>query len=189
MRQTGRYNVGTYRGRKGATSVLDFVSTCSSVSVRAQTRMHITWSVLNRVFCGSTLSVRQFVRCGSSLSVKGALYFEKCRTMSLMQNCLIGSSLSFRSGCGRMSKFLSIIDFTTVGSSLSLRNVMRLGSQFSMADWLSLGSTISVRNNARFRSGPSIIEFASLGMIVYVFHEESRTRSHHSCLSNIKQAF
>ena len=76
----------------------------------------------------------------------------------------MSSSLSVY-GMSRLGASLAVLDFTSFGSAMSLRNFVRLGSSlsvFGMAryssslavlDFLNLGSTLSVRSMARLPGG------------------------------------
>lgn len=87
--------------------------------------------------------------------------------LSVLQMASLGSSLSVRSMV-RFGSSLSVLAFVHLGSSLSLRSMARLGSSLSMLGTLRLGSSLSVMDLANLGSSLSLRSYARLGSALSV---------------------
>lgn len=116
---------------------------------------------------GSAFSVRGFLRIGSSASIKGLLATNAGWShISVMGQVQLGSSLSMRMMC----KFngLSVFNFASMSSSLSIRNKAQAGQKQSVLSFFHLGSALSVRSVGRAGKTLSIFDFLGLGSALSV---------------------
>ena len=100
-------------------------------------------------------------RCGSSLSVYGALGCSSVHRLSIVEYTSLGSTLSVRAmharGAIHLGKGVSFMNFGHLGSTLSVRTMGRsFGLRSSVYDFLSLGSSVSLRGFVKLGSSVSI---------------------------------
>lgn len=143
------------------TSILTLAHYGSSLSLRSLARFASSTSVLNFVHLSSTISVRNFCRLGSSLSVYGDLITGEAGNagsafkMSMQMWTVLGSSLSVRSVC-KGGSVASILNFLTIGSSVSVRQMTRLSSSISASCHCRIGPTLSIMQAVTFSSSLSV---------------------------------
>jgi len=132
-------------------------------------------SVIAAMHLGSAFSLRASVKAGSGFSVWGKA--AQART-SVVSQVHLASVLSvrFASRCGRNGG--SVMNFLQLGSSLSCRTALRLGSSVSVTGcghllgsvmrisahhFVALASSLSIRANSRAAERVSAYTFVSLG--------------------------
>jgi hypothetical protein len=108
---------------------------------------------------GSLFSIRALSRCGSQLSVLGLFSVASIARQSVICSYTVGSTLSLR-GIIRAGDRVSLMDSLEIGSTLSLRNAARIGmvnpQQTSVINFVTVGSSLSLRRFARMGSGFSV---------------------------------
>jgi len=77
-------------------------------------------------------------------------------TLAVLEFTLLGSALSLRS-FARLGASLSVLDFVHLGASLSLRAVARLGSSLSVLDYVSIGSSLALRSCTRLGAAVAVL--------------------------------
>jgi hypothetical protein len=128
-------------------SVADAQTFGSSFSVRGIARVGSRCSLIDHFLLGSTLSMRSFHRHGSSLSVIATGSEEP--------------SITFARGplAGQPNCFVSMYDAVHIGSSVSIRSMLRVGkggpvnASSSVLSYVSLGSSFSLRSSLRIGRG------------------------------------
>jgi hypothetical protein len=120
-------------------------------------------SVIDFVHTGSTVSIRSYGRFGCNISTLQFMAFAS--SLSLRQYCGAGSTLSIFTSTTWKSKgipikyTLSILDYAT-SEYLSLRNMSKFGSSLSILDYLTLSSSYSLRtSNTKLNNQESIMNY------------------------------
>jgi hypothetical protein len=161
-----------YFGSLQKLSVMFHTRVASCLSVRSTVRLGSRCSVVDSISFGSSLSLRAFARLSSSISIGGPTAYTRSSfagTMSALGSACLGSSLSIRGThsylgsdeCpGGSNKWWpvghSVLDCAAVGSGLSVRSHVLLGSKLSISGQKLIGSSVSMRAFARLGSSMSV---------------------------------
>lgn len=120
-------------------SVLHFINAGSNLSMRSNARIGEYISVLEYVNLASSLSVRYLGRVGSGSSILGTFCVQK--SVSVAGFSMLSSSVSVRSFAvagglpqspQERVKNCSLLNFSSMGSTFSLRCTARCSSAISM---------------------------------------------------------
>jgi hypothetical protein len=161
-------------------SIIDQLNLGSIISIRTFQKCRYNISTSNVLNFGSALSLRKFTKLSSCISI--CLSSTTNASCSLTQGINYASCLSLRSTAnGRGSLHISVFEFWKLGSTLSVRRGLRLGSSisidarnqdnipkhgrsFSVLDACSIGSSFSCRaSSSGFGRPLTALEFVALG--------------------------
>ena len=153
-------------------SVLTQLMIGSSLSVRRKVQFGAEVSVLGFMTLGSSLSLRNWLRLGSSLSLASKAQLPG--QMSVLSHVHLGTALSVRN-IARMDGRgggggLSNLDFSNLGSAVSLRSYVRIGSvislmgicRFGSFHSLSVGSCVSMATDCSVTESMKIVRCLSV---------------------------
>jgi len=83
-------------------------------------------------------------------------------SLSVLDYSAVGSAMSLRSFL-RLGASISVLDCSHLGASFSLRGFARLGSSLSVLDMFAVGSAMSLRSFSRLGSALSVLDYGHLG--------------------------
>lgn len=106
-----------------------------------------------------------YLNIGSSVSVRGGGIggMQLHSGLSVFSFVSLGSGLSIRRAVNIAEQNVSILAFTSFGSSMSMRSFSKLGGEASIMQFISVGSAISVRSFARLGSYVSLKNKSRVG--------------------------
>jgi hypothetical protein len=149
---------GCNRSGGRACSIASAFAVSSSLSLRGLGRGATKLSVTLITHSGSSVSIRAFVRASSATSLHGATRSKiagRGEKNSIVDAATVGSSLSLRSfGRHGLVQYFSTASFALVGSSVSMRRLIRSGSTLSVFSLGRLRYVTSLYDS--FHSGSSL---------------------------------
>jgi hypothetical protein len=165
VRTGSAFSLGACYRSSGGSSVASALAVSSTLSLRGLGRGVTMLSVTMITHSGSSVSIRAFVRASSAVSLHGATRSKiagRGEKNSIVDAVTLGSSLSLRSfGRHGLVQYFSTASFALVGSSVSMRRLIRAGSSLSifsvgrlrcvtsLCDSFHSGSSLSLRSLSR----------------------------------------
>lgn len=136
-------------------SAFSGVSLGSTMSVRTNCRMGLGCSIMHNVRLGSNMSIRVGMRLGKHLSIMESF---SCSSVLSCRGTAHMGSLCSQIGILNIASCLalSVVEWSLIASSLSVRDSVRAGSKMSMYGFQQMGSTLSLRGFFRSSSSLSI---------------------------------